>query len=185
MAFFWGGNGRDVLIGNNGPDSGDWMSGGNGRDLIFGGWGKDSRDTLIGNNGADLLIGWSGDDRFYGGNGADIMTMVFGNNWAWGGKGPDTFVFDARQWLVEDEPNDTVSVIYDYDPKQDTLHFYGADEAGIRYVDTGRDVIVTNQFGNEIVKLINVDLDDVVDAGYETGLVGGVGIDSMIDWFMS
>ncbi len=60
-----GGDGDDVLFGQNGDDR---LEGGNGNDLLFGGSGK---DTLRGDAGDDALYGGSGKDDLDGGTGDD------------------------------------------------------------------------------------------------------------------
>jgi Ca2+-binding RTX toxin-like protein len=67
-----GGNGKDTLIGNDGPD---YLDGGNGIDNLFGGLGN---DTLIGGNGDDILRGGKGNDTLTGGNGSDRFVLALG-----------------------------------------------------------------------------------------------------------
>ncbi|MGA7934488.1 MAG: bluetail domain-containing putative surface protein, partial [Kovacikia sp.] len=62
-----GGNGKDILNGNSGPD---YLDGGNGNDSLFGNAGN---DTLLGGNGDDLLVGGAGVDNLTGGNGNDTF----------------------------------------------------------------------------------------------------------------
>ncbi|MBE9042430.1 calcium-binding protein [Oscillatoriales cyanobacterium LEGE 11467] len=81
-----GGNGNDVLIGEN---DFDLLIGGGGDDTIRGGA---QTDALIGGEGDDLLIGDTGDDQIFGGEGND--TIVWnngdGSDLMEGGNGLDT-----------------------------------------------------------------------------------------------
>jgi VCBS repeat-containing protein len=97
-----GGNGRNLLIGNNGPD---YLDGGNGNDTLFGILGN---DTLIGGNDDDILFGGFGNDSLIGGNGNDILFGGFGNDILIGGNGNDVLVGDAgADTLTGGNGNDT------------------------------------------------------------------------------
>jgi Ca2+-binding RTX toxin-like protein len=83
-----GGNGKDTLIGNDGPD---YLDGGNGSDTLFGGLGN---DTLIGGNGDDILRGGKGNDTLTGGNGKDRFVLALG-------EGTDTITdFDRKTDII-------------------------------------------------------------------------------------
>ncbi len=88
-----GGNGCDVMIGDDGDDQ---LHGGEGNNRAFGGKGT---DNLTGAAGNDLLDGGDGDDQVhanggdniaFGGAGADNITSGEGSDRAWGGDGNDT-----------------------------------------------------------------------------------------------
>ncbi|MBC1239192.1 S-layer family protein [Nostoc sp. 2RC] len=97
-----GGNGRNLLIGNNGPD---YLDGGNGNDTLFGILGN---DTLIGGNDDDILFGGFGNDSLIGGNGDDILFGGFDNDILIGGNGNDVLVGDAgADTLTGGNGNDT------------------------------------------------------------------------------
>ncbi len=93
-ASFFGGAGRDLLVGGRGDDlldggpgrdqlyglrGDDLLDGGDGDDLLFGGLGDnvlvggEGNDRLLGGFGRDILIGGLGEDRLYGGFGGDIL----------------------------------------------------------------------------------------------------------------
>ena len=105
-----GGDGNDVLIGNNTSNE---LIGGKGHDVLYGdgsnynpaGWDfsedhlsayaatvdnsdvrADDHDTLIGGEGNDYLFGMSGNDLLDGGEGNDVLQ---------GGQGNDTYIFDG------------------------------------------------------------------------------------------
>jgi len=150
-----------------GTDSWDRLKGDNGNELFLGYSGNDiikaggGDDLLYGGGGSDLLAGNKGDDFMIGGNGADVLGGVFGNNVMEGGNGRDTFVFDTRQWRVEDD-EDFASVIVDYEPKLDTIALYGVGRTGYRVEQDGDDVVIENVWGNEIVTLLDTCAEDVV-----------------------
>ena len=65
-----GGNGRDMLLGNDGPDR---LFGNNGDDILNGG---DGNDSLFGGNGDDFLDGGNGADMLTGGAGSDLFVLT-------------------------------------------------------------------------------------------------------------
>ncbi|WP_152046474.1 calcium-binding protein [Aureimonas psammosilenae] len=107
---YWGGSGKDYLLGTNGADN---MSGGDGCDTLIGNKGDDNlhagegnnrvfggegRDNLTGGNGNDLLDGGADDDQIsgnggnnilFGGAGNDRITANDGNDVVFGGDGND------------------------------------------------------------------------------------------------
>jgi Ca2+-binding RTX toxin-like protein len=115
-----GGNGNDVLIGNNlgnqiagvapagtagvkpGPPGNDAFIGSGGNDLLLGAEGNDAQfggvgnDTLLGQDGNDFLVGEAGTDNHNGGPGAD---QVFSRDGAaeaiFCGAGVDSALVDA------------------------------------------------------------------------------------------
>lgn len=97
-----GGNGIDLLIGNDGDDN---LNGGNGVDIL---WGKGGNDTLVGGNGADWLDGGDGDDLLDGGNGYDILN---------GGAGNDIFVLSRK--------GNGTDIIYGFTVGQDKIGLAG------------------------------------------------------------
>lgn len=62
-----GGNGNDILIGDDGVQV---FQGGGGHDVLV---GKGGNDSLYGQGGSDLVIGGRGSDYLHGGSGADIL----------------------------------------------------------------------------------------------------------------
>ena len=86
-----GGNGKDVIWGDNGPTQGaNTPIGGN--DLIFGGNGDDS---IYGQGGNDSLKGENGNDTIDGGAGNDIIDGGFGADNLRGGVGADIFAYNS------------------------------------------------------------------------------------------
>ncbi len=75
-ASFFGGAGRDLLVGGRGDDL---LDGGDGDDWLFGGLGNnvlvgnEGNDRLFGGVARDVLIGGAGADRLYGGFGEDLL----------------------------------------------------------------------------------------------------------------
>jgi len=72
MAYIYGTNGPDTLLGTGGADN------------------------IYGYGGNDLLKGHGGDDWLFGGNGSDTLVGNGGTNDYWGGPGADHFVEQAR-----------------------------------------------------------------------------------------
>lgn len=72
--YFWGGGGRDSLLGGDGPDT---LRGGRGNDSLTGGPGD---DILIGDSGRDSLRGGGGDDTMFGGGASDDFRQVFASS---------------------------------------------------------------------------------------------------------
>lgn len=88
-----GGDGNDILHGDNGGFLGIGGNGANvldgqGGDDFLNGWGGD--DTLLGGDGQDTLYGGDGDDRLYGQMGNDWLSGEAGNDYLNGGAGNDT-----------------------------------------------------------------------------------------------
>ena len=75
-----GGDGDDVIVGNNGANR------------LQGGAGD---DDLRGGNGRDRIEGQAGDDLIFGGKGRDTLSAGEDGGTLYGGKGGDTFLFDA------------------------------------------------------------------------------------------
>jgi Ca2+-binding RTX toxin-like protein len=86
----YGGNGNDVIYGN---EADDMIFGEMGNDRLYGFGGNDSifgavgHDTLDGGNGVDSLYGDLGNDSLRGGSGIDYL---------WGQKGDDTYYFSGN-----------------------------------------------------------------------------------------
>ena len=92
---FLGGRGNDVIRGEGGQvdalygeRGNDVLIGGQGVDGLFGGRGD---DLLLGGSGDDFLDGGNGRDRVGGGTGADALAGGRGNDVLAGGPGGDTF----------------------------------------------------------------------------------------------
>lgn len=84
-----GGNGNDVLLGNEATNK---LIGGPGADRILGFGGSDS---LVGDAGDDTLIGGIGNDNLKGGTGKDTLVTVDGGfDVALGQDGEDIFWYD-------------------------------------------------------------------------------------------
>lgn len=146
---FTGTSGADVMLGFSGND-------------IMEGWG--GNDYLNGGNGKDFLSGGKGDDLLVGGNGSDFLGGVYGNNVMIGGNAKDTYIFDARQWMVEAEAGETfASTVVDFE-KNETIYLYGTDNTDYRVVQQGDDVLLETVWGNEIATLLDAYADDVCDA---------------------
>jgi Ca2+-binding RTX toxin-like protein len=71
---FFGGDGRDVLIGSN---KNDLLDGGAGDDFLH---GRKGNDRLLGGAGCDHLHGGQGDDTLTGGPGRDHLHDEHGRN---------------------------------------------------------------------------------------------------------
>ena len=117
-----GGNGNDLLIGNNlvnsllGGNGDDDLSSGDGDDRLEGGNGNDSLsgdagdDTLIGGSGDDDLSGGEGNDRLEGGSGDDGLSGGEGDDRLEGGSGNDSLAGDAgNDTLIGGDQNDTLN----------------------------------------------------------------------------
>ncbi|MEJ2685786.1 MAG: calcium-binding protein [Gammaproteobacteria bacterium] len=87
-----GGDGEDVLAGN---DGGSVLQGGGGDDELTGGSGDDlllggaDMDHVAGGGGADYLVAGSGDDVLRGDGGGDWLLAGTGNDQLYGGGGDD------------------------------------------------------------------------------------------------
>ena len=84
-----GGNGNDVLRGN---EAVDYLAGGAGDDRML---GANGNDNLRGQAGNDYLDGGLGDDELYGDEGADRLRGGGGNDLIFGGRGADSFIVDT------------------------------------------------------------------------------------------
>ncbi|UVC10134.1 hypothetical protein IHQ71_05885 [Rhizobium sp. TH2] len=93
---FFGGTGRDYLLGLEGNDV---LDGGADLDVLLGGTGNDTlvggagNDILGGDNGNDYLLGGSGNDLLNGGGGDDRLEGSSGADSFVGGQGSDTVVY--------------------------------------------------------------------------------------------
>lgn len=144
----------------NGTSGADVMLGFNGNDIMEG-WG--GNDYLNGGNGSDFLSGGRGDDLLVGGNGSDFLGGIYGSNVMIGGNGKDTFIFDSRQWKVE-EGEAIVSTVVDFEDKLDTIFMYGAENTDFQVVQQGDDVLIETVFGNDIAIVLDAYAEDVCDA---------------------
>lgn len=94
---FYGGNGRDHLVGGA---AGDLLDGGAEGDVLEGGAGN---DTLLGGSGDDVLRGGDGNDVLVGGRGNDDLSGGLGTDQIRGGSGSDTFrSFDSGRFGATD-----------------------------------------------------------------------------------
>ncbi|MGE3365049.1 MAG: calcium-binding protein [Rhizobiaceae bacterium] len=80
----WGGDGEDIVLGDNGEDT---MGGGKDGDVLF---SLDGDDNVYGGDGSDVIYGGLGDDHLYGGAGNDWMAGGAGKDVLWNGAGNDT-----------------------------------------------------------------------------------------------
>lgn len=80
----WGGDGDDIVLGDNGDDT---MGGGKDGDVLF---SLDGDDHVFGGAGADVIYGGLGDDHLYGGDGNDWIAGGAGKDVIWNGAGNDT-----------------------------------------------------------------------------------------------
>lgn len=140
-----GGNGADVIYGQEGNDS---LLGGRGADTIEGGIGD---DVIDGEQGADFIFGGDGNDTITGGLFTDTLL---------GGDGDDVFVF---------ADNSNADVIQDFVIGEDLFDVTGLNNADNNPVMAG-DVVVTSDgdggsiltFPNgETVRLIGIPPEDV------------------------
>ena len=159
-AYLVGGDGDDVLFGDDGDDQ---LYGGDGDDILIGYNGDDhleggaGDDSLSGNEGDDRLFGGAGDDSLYGGDdddedlldggdGDDQLDGGPGNDWLFGGDGDDEFSFDRRYGdLLLHHGNDTIQ---DFGNGSDTINLeYFAE---ISDVD---DLTITQSDSNTVIDL--------------------------------
>ena len=122
-----GGNGADLVVGNDGDDI---LFGGNGGDTLMGLAGN---DELFGGNGADNLFGGAGNDLLDGGNGADLLDGGAGMDLLIGGAGRDTFVLHAGGTAAD------ADVIADFGNGPDRIVIDGADAATVDFIQNGAD----------------------------------------------
>jgi Ca2+-binding RTX toxin-like protein len=97
----------------NRHDSPRIYAGGNGDDILRGENGKN--DRLLGGAGNDLLDGRGGNDKLQGGSGNDILNGNDGFDILTGGDGKDRFIFDSR---LQFSNRDTVT---DFTPGVDRM----------------------------------------------------------------
>ncbi len=121
-----GGNGKDILWGDNWPytdadtpfGGDDTLFGGNGDDSLY---GQGGNDRLKGENGNDNIDGGTGNDIIDGGTGADILK---------GGADADVFVYNSAL----DSTTMSIDTIVDFsrasDDKIDLRPLLGATDLG-------------------------------------------------------
>ncbi|MCB5174705.1 hypothetical protein [Microvirga lenta] len=78
-----------------------------------------------GTNASEQVVGENGNDKLYGLNGNDEIFGQGGDDTLWGGKGKDTFIGGAGKdvFVLDQKPSKSnLDWIYDFDPKEDTIH---------------------------------------------------------------
>ena len=158
-----GGDDRIEGLGDN-----DHISGNTGADILYGNagndrlWGDKHADTLYGGVGDDRLFGGKGGDSLYGGKGADKLWGNAGNDELHGGEGKDR--------LQGGEGKD---ILYGGN---------GADRFVYEQPGFGRDRIGDFEDGTDILKLHNLQWDDltIADNGRGDTVVSVNGTDDAI-----
>lgn len=139
-----GTNHPDTITGAGGNDK---LCGGNQDDTINGAGGA---DTICGDNGKDSLNGGAGEDVLSGGNGEDTLNGGPGDDTLSGGNGHDHFLFDFHfgHDLVTDFDKDTIQV--------SVADWTGYDDLMAHAVQSGHDVIITSDDGQDTLTLLDV-----------------------------
>lgn len=172
------GNGDDVLVGSDAPnsfftdDGNDNVDGGGGDDRIFASRGQDSLlggtgdDTLFGSEDEDLIRGAAGDDTIFSGFLDDDADRVFG------GSGIDLADFSdanaAVRVSLDNRANDGVAGEND-NIRRDVEDVFGGEDA---------DVIVGSKFANQLDG--GDGRDKLRGLGGHDGLDGGRGADLLV-----
>jgi VCBS repeat-containing protein len=128
------GNGNDIYVGDNNPNTG--INGSNGNDTIYGAGGN---DNLGGGNGDDVIIGGVGDDIISGQGGTNVLYGGAGNDQISGGSGSDVIIGGGG--------NDTLNGGSD----SDFFYFTGAQNGDTYTVDGNSgsaDTIDLTEFGS-------------------------------------
>ncbi len=155
-----GGNGNDILFGNEGTDT---LYGDDGNDILQGGNG---RDFLRGGDGNDILQGGNGDDNAAGGAGNDIINLDAGDDWANGDAGNDIVNGGSGDdILLGGTGNDIINGGSDND------ELFGGDGVDIVNGESGNDKLYGGA-GNDVVNggsgtdtLTGEDGNDTLDGG--------------------
>ncbi|SHE71321.1 Hemolysin-type calcium-binding repeat-containing protein [Litoreibacter ascidiaceicola] len=194
----YGGQGNDVLAGNEGDDritggaGNDEISAGAGFDDLNGGRGDDilrggeGTDYLDGGKGNDILVAGVDTDWLEGGDGNDILVALNGGgaDELFGGEGEDLFVVGAESsaTIYDHEPGDRIFV--NYDPTDGPAPLIELQDAG----DGSFDLVVDGVFSTNIfssdpeLSVADIELVDALGGGVNyaamtTGAADGVAVD--------
>jgi len=164
-AFFFGGDGNDILIGGSGADhffgqaGNDSIVGNGGADLLF---GDDGNDILVGNTGGDQAFGNAGDDLMIwnNGDGSDLNEGGAGTDTVLvnGGTGGEAFTAAANGTRVRFDRTTAVAFSLDI----------GTSESLVVSMNTGNDTFA----GGALAGLVLLTVDG--GAGNDT-IAGGNG----------
>ena len=152
-----------------GTSGNDTFHGSSGIDVLRGLGGN---DTLYGGDGSDVLFGDAGDDALYGGEGDDILIGGEGEDVLHGGTGRDTFMFG------DNHGNDIISDFVIGEDMIDLTDVPGVSKfADLTITEDGTDVLVDT--GQGVIRLNNVDIQDVDASIFAFELSGGDGNDEL------
>ena len=165
------GDGNDVFtVDGKAPHT---VHGGNGDDVLT---GNENGDSLFGDGGNDTLYGQVGDDTLYGGDGNDYLHDYFSlGNEMHGGVGGDTLVGAGIQMSGEDG-NDFISVNGQWAQADETVYHYGHSGlyggAGDDTLqgDTGAANTLSGGVGNDVYYVYRSDdvLSESLNEGFDT-----------------
>ena len=160
-------------------------SGGNGDDILI---GNDYQNTLSGSGGDDLLYGGEGSDFLYGGLGDDYIWGATGKDMISAGDGDDVIDGGAERDVINGGGGN--DVITDTDAARDIIWGdHGFDT--VSFEGTGQQVIVDltvhdgatnfNDYLHSIENITGTDFNDVVAGNDERNVLKGQGGDDYLD----
>ncbi|SDD70277.1 S8 family serine peptidase [Kordiimonas lacus] len=177
----WAGSGDDVIHGANGNDAlgggteSDTIYGYGGHDILYAGKGAVSdtldggagQDTLFGGGGDDMLSGGGGNDLIFNGAGSDTATGGDGDDTLWGGGGDDLLTGGTGADIFAFTSTNGSDTVTDFDAAEDILLLDGsgfADLAALKAATTEDGAGVTISFGDTVIILSGISLDDLTAA---------------------
>ena len=180
-AQIFGGVGDDIVLGVGGRLK---LVGGNGNDIVGSIGGTNT--YLLGGNDEDLLVSLgSSNDRLQGGNGDDILAAIEGIALMIGGSGADDFAFFLG--------SSGAHHVRDFDVSEDQIAFVSprggmsAEEtfhAFMTFAEQRGSQVVFDD-GDQVIRLRNVNIDDLSMANFQDSTIVNDLIDSVPFWFMA